>query len=178
MDFLRQTVTIFEETSLRLTQLETILEEVTDSFEAAVWNSAAYLAATPEQFYSGQEGEPSETPTATNIDTDAAPPEDQAMMALTTNIQCTMWLADSGASTHMGPFDHGMFNVRPDRTEARLGNGTTLRGVKVGDRRIVKLEKKWHTACHSVEGLQICTGIAGASVFLDISNGVWLAAGE
>jgi hypothetical protein len=49
------------------------------------------------------------------------------------------WLADSGASCHMGNSDEGMFDITSIDEPITLGNGKSLRATKVGKlRRMVR----------------------------------------
>ena len=51
------------------------------------------------------------------------------------------WIADSGASTHMGNSDVGMTNVREVNSPVQIGNGKTLRATKIGDKHMTVLWK-------------------------------------
>ena len=51
------------------------------------------------------------------------------------------WIADSGASTHMGNSDVGMTNVREVNSPVQIGNGKTLRATKIGDKHMTVLSK-------------------------------------
>jgi hypothetical protein len=42
------------------------------------------------------------------------------------------WIADSGASCHMGPTDEGMFDVTAIDNPIMIGNGRSLRATKIG----------------------------------------------
>jgi hypothetical protein len=50
------------------------------------------------------------------------------------------YLADSGASSHMGPGDAGMFDLIDESTTVRVGNGKHLPVAKVGKK------KRYHQA--------------------------------
>ena len=58
-----------------------------------------------------------------------------AMMALTKYNQVTkhIWLADSGASSHMCIQDDGMFNVKMILSKVTIGNGKSMVSPKLGD---------------------------------------------
>ena len=47
-----------------------------------------------------------------------------------------MFIADTGASSHMMNSDKGMFNIREVNTSVKVGNGESLRCNKIGDVRI------------------------------------------
>jgi hypothetical protein len=42
------------------------------------------------------------------------------------------WIADSGASCHMGPTDDGMYDTTEIDNPIKIGNGRTLRAIKIG----------------------------------------------
>ena len=51
------------------------------------------------------------------------------------------WIADSGASTHMGNSDEGMTDVREIDSPVQIGNGKTLRATKIGRKHVTVLSK-------------------------------------
>ena len=51
------------------------------------------------------------------------------------------WIADSGASTHMGNSDVGMTDVREIDSPVQIGNGKTLRATKIGRKHMTVLSK-------------------------------------
>ena len=52
-----------------------------------------------------------------------------------------LWLADSGASTHMGKIQVGMFDVKEELTWIKIGDGKVLRSTKTGKLRCTVLQK-------------------------------------
>jgi len=56
-------------------------------------------------------------------------------------IQKNTWIADSGASTHMGNSDVGMTDVRKIDSAVQIGNGKTLRATKIGRKHMTVLSK-------------------------------------
>ena len=54
-------------------------------------------------------------------------------------------LADSGATTHMGPSDDGMFDCKPGNGSIKVGNGELCEVVKVGKKRIKILQANGDT---------------------------------
>ena len=42
------------------------------------------------------------------------------------------WIGDTGASTHMGNSDAGMFDVKEINDPVRIGNGKVMRALKIG----------------------------------------------
>jgi len=52
-----------------------------------------------------------------------------------------IWLGDSGASTHMGFSDAGMFDVEEKKSTVQMGNGQTLRVEKIGKKRVTIYQK-------------------------------------
>ena len=52
-----------------------------------------------------------------------------------------MFIADTGASSHMMNQDKGMFNIREVNTSVKVGNGESLKCKKIGDVRI-KMKQK------------------------------------
>ena len=50
-------------------------------------------------------------------------------------------MARGGGSTHMGPSDDRMYDVRPDSTEMRLENGMVLQSKKIGNKRIINFDR-------------------------------------
>ena len=114
---------------MSLVELQSLLGTVTESFETTVWNSAAYLAGL--QRLNG---------TDELMKTERKTKAEMCFTTLPMTGLNHLWLADSGASTHMGPSKDGMFNIRPDRAHAQFRNGTVLQGLKVGDRRVTKID--------------------------------------
>ena len=51
------------------------------------------------------------------------------------------WIADSGASTHMGNSDEGMTDVKVIDSPVQIGNGTTLRATKIGRKHLTVVSK-------------------------------------
>jgi hypothetical protein len=51
-------------------------------------------------------------------------------------ISSHLWLADSGASTHMTNSEKGIYNVRLTETKITIGNGKHLLSHKIGDLRM------------------------------------------
>jgi hypothetical protein len=46
----------------------------------------------------------------------------------------TLWVCDSGASTHMGPSDNGMRNAVDSTATIKIGSGKVLEAIKTGDK--------------------------------------------
>ena len=57
------------------------------------------------------------------------------------NGKTNIWLADSGASTHMGNSDEGMFDVKVIKSPVKIGNGKTVMALKWGKKRITIIQK-------------------------------------
>ena len=55
------------------------------------------------------------------------------------------WVADSGASTHVGNVDDGMFNVVEINDPVRVGDGTVVRATKKGTLPLMVLQKDGET---------------------------------
>ena len=55
------------------------------------------------------------------------------------------WLGDSGASTHMGNTDIGMYDVQDVNESITIGNGKTLTATKIG-----KLRRTVHQCPYSI----------------------------
>ena len=51
-----------------------------------------------------------------------------------------MYLADSGASCHMGPCNKGMFNIRPATSDIKLGDGSILKVKCIGNKRVTVIQ--------------------------------------
>ena len=51
------------------------------------------------------------------------------------------WLADSGASTHMGNCDKGMINVKYINAPVKIGNAKHLTATKIGDKHLKIIQK-------------------------------------
>ena len=123
-DFLAQVFKVRDETGLPRDVIQMISMESLKAVEEAVWDVSVEIVATREA-----------TAMSVTEGTELA-------FALTSNVPANyavLWLADSGASTHMGPSDEGMFNVRKVRSEVKLGNGEVLISDKIGDRRVCKM---------------------------------------
>jgi transposase InsO family protein len=60
-------------------------------------------------------------------------------------VHANTWLADSGASTHMGHCDQGMFDVEFDSTPVKIGDGKYLKGTRVGKKRCTVVQKDGST---------------------------------
>ena len=56
-------------------------------------------------------------------------------------IRKNTWIADSGASTHMGNSDVGMTDVREINSPVQIGNGKTLQATKIGRKHMTVLSK-------------------------------------
>jgi len=52
-----------------------------------------------------------------------------------------IWMGDSGASTHMGNCEKGMFEVREVKESVKIGNGKSLEVKKVGKKRVTIIQK-------------------------------------
>ena len=55
---------------------------------------------------------------------------------MTQKISKNIWLADSGASMHMGPDETGLTNVRTTDSSIKIGNGTYVKATKIGDKHV------------------------------------------
>jgi hypothetical protein len=53
------------------------------------------------------------------------------------------WIADSGASTHIGNSDEGMTDVKVIDSPIQIGNGTTLCATKIGRKTPDSHIKRW-----------------------------------
>jgi hypothetical protein len=51
-----------------------------------------------------------------------------------------IFLCDTGASTHMGNSDAGMFDVTVISSPVKIGNGVILRASKIGGRRVTAMQ--------------------------------------
>jgi Reverse transcriptase (RNA-dependent DNA polymerase)/gag-polypeptide of LTR copia-type len=69
------------------------------------------------------------------------------------------WLADSGASCHMGNSDEGMFDVTPIDEPITLGNGKSLRATKVGKLRRTVKQVNGDTVDIVLEGYKCVPGL-------------------
>ena len=58
----------------------------------------------------------------------------------------SVWLGDTGASTHMGHCDKSMCNVREISDPVKIGNGVKLVATKVGDKKMTVVQKDGTTA--------------------------------
>ena len=57
----------------------------------------------------------------------------------------TIWIADSGASTHMGNVDDGMVEVQEINEPIKVGNGNKARAIKKGTLPLMLLQKNGET---------------------------------
>ena len=65
------------------------------------------------------------------------PVQERALMANERHEgQAKFWVADTGASTHMGNCDEGMFDTRDIDDDVRVGNGAGLKATKIGKKRV------------------------------------------
>ena len=51
------------------------------------------------------------------------------------------WIADSGASTHMGNDDEGMYDAKLINSPVKMGNGITVTAKKIGKKRVSILQQ-------------------------------------
>ena len=67
--------------------------------------------------------------------------QEHNLMTMETNIEARIgnntWLADSGASSHMTHSGKGMFNVRHSESLITVGNGKSIKSIKIGDIRVM-----------------------------------------
>ncbi len=61
--------------------------------------------------------------------------ESEWALAVSQALRENIWLADSGASCHMGPSDDGMFDCEIINEPVTVGTGQTVKAVKIGKRR-------------------------------------------
>ena len=69
---------------------------------------------------------------------------DMAMPAITNcklDHEKSVWLGDTGASTHMGYCDKAMHNVRSISDPVKIGNGVKLMATKVGNKKMTVVQK-------------------------------------
>ena len=52
--------------------------------------------------------------------------------AIEMKVKKNIWIGDTGASTHMTNSDIGMYDWKPINDSIKVGNGTTVRGLKIG----------------------------------------------
>lgn len=62
------------------------------------------------------------------------------------------YLADSVASTYMGPTDEGMFDYQDTDTEIKVGNGKTVKAIKTGKKRCTIVPPNGKTRTIILEG--------------------------
>jgi hypothetical protein len=48
-----------------------------------------------------------------------------------------LWIADSGASCHMTCSDDGMFDCHPVDDQIKIGDGTFINAVKIGNKNVL-----------------------------------------
>ena len=66
-------------------------------------------------------------------------------MAVSVPLRENLWLADSGASCHMGPDDDGMFDCKIINEPVAVGTGHTCNAVKIGKKRVTMLQSDGST---------------------------------
>ncbi len=86
-----------------------------------------------------------------------------AMMAKdvdeTFKVTATTFIGDSGASTHMGNCDKGMFDVTVISTPVKVGNGLTLTAQKLGKKRVTAIQLDGSTMDLVLEDYKFVPGL-------------------
>ena len=70
-------------------------------------------------------------------------------------VNSNTWLGDTGASTHMGPDDSGMFNIRKVTSTVKVGSGESLVSHKVGDKRVTIIQADGTTMETVLKGFKL-----------------------
>ena len=63
----------------------------------------------------------------------------------TGSLDNTLYIGDTGASTHMGYCDKGMYNVKHIKGNVQVGNGNVLSVNKIGDKKVTAIHKDGST---------------------------------
>jgi len=77
-----------------------------------------------------------------------------------TKVENTIWIADSGASTHITTMDVGLFNVRSVNVPVQIGNSKLVYATKIGKLTIKYQNKKGEEALLLLKNIQYIPGFS------------------